>query len=124
MAKVHGYIGYGHAVEDPPGIVKDVITEKPIRGDKVRSSRQLIDGEKINDDLTINTSISVVADAYANENMFAIRYFKLAGAYWKVVDVDDSTRPRLLLRLGGVYNGQRAPVTESTVEPDGDGGGA
>jgi hypothetical protein len=62
------------------------------------------DGEKINNDLSVNNVISVVADAYANENFFAIRYIRWAGTLWDVVDVSVES-PRLLLRLGGVYNG-------------------
>jgi hypothetical protein len=111
MAKFYGKIGYGHTVETAPGIFKDEITEKQYRGDVQRNSRQLKDGESVNNDISVSNSISIVADAYANENFFAIRYIEWMGALWTVSDVEVQ-RPRLLLRLGGVYNGPTAaPVS-------------
>lgn len=107
MAKFYGEIGYGVTVETTPGVWKDVITEKSYFGDVIRNSRQLRDGESVNDDLSVGNSISIVADAYANEHFFAIRYIRWAGALWKVDNVDVES-PRLVLRLGGVYNGPTA----------------
>lgn len=73
-------------------------------GDVVRNSRKLQAGESVNDDLSVDNSISIVADAYANEHFFAIRYVEWAGIRWKVSNVEVQS-PRLLLRLGEVYNG-------------------
>ncbi|MCA1806977.1 MAG: hypothetical protein LC687_03870, partial [Actinobacteria bacterium] len=58
-------------------------------------------------DLSVGNSISIVADAYANEHFFAIRYIRWAGTLWTVQNVDVES-PRLVLRLGGVYNGPTA----------------
>lgn len=109
MAKFYGEIGYGETVEKAPGVWEDVITEKPYFGDVVRNSRQLreADGEKVNNDLTVGNSISIVSDAYANEHFFAIRYIRWMGTLWTVSNVDVQS-PRLVLRLGGVYNGPTA----------------
>jgi hypothetical protein len=108
MAKFYGVIGYGENVESSPGVWQDVITEKSYFGDVIRNTRTLRDeGEKLNNDLSVGNSISIVADAYANEHFFAIRYIEWAGALWTVSDVEVQS-PRLLLRLGGVYNGPRA----------------
>lgn len=104
MAKFYGAIGYGHSVEVTPGVWDDVITEKKYYGDVVRNTRRLQEGEKVNNDLSVNNSISIVADAYASENFFAMRYIVWAGTYWIISNVDVQ-RPRLLLELGGVYNG-------------------
>lgn len=104
MAKFFGLVGYGVSEEKAEGVWDDAIVEKAYYGDVVQNTRKLEDGEAINSDLTVNNSISIVADAYANENFFAIRYVEWAGARWTVSSVD-VLRPRLLLRLGGVYNG-------------------
>lgn len=104
MAKFYGAIGYGESVETTPGIWEDVITERQYYGDVFRNTRKLQDGMSVNDDISVNNSISIVADAYANEHFFAIRYIQWAGTLWKVSDVDVQS-PRLVLRLGGVYNG-------------------
>lgn len=107
MARFFGKIGYGVTVETAPGVWKDVITEKDYYGDVIRNSRGLRESDKVNNDLTVGNSISIVADAYANEHFFAIRYVKWAGVLWVVSDVDVQS-PRLVLRLGGVYRGPTA----------------
>lgn len=106
MARFHGEIGYGETVENPPGSGNwvDGVTEYPYFGDVVRNTRSLENGSSVNDDISVGNSISIVADAYAREHFFAMRYVKWQGARWKIVEVED-VRPRLLLRLGGVYNG-------------------
>jgi hypothetical protein len=107
MAKFQGVVGYGQNVQTKPGVWQDVITEKSYFGDVVRNTRQLREGEYLNNDLTVSNSISIVADAYASEHFFAIRYVEWAGTLWTVTEVEVQS-PRLLLRLGGVYNGPRA----------------
>lgn len=117
MAKFSGVIGYGHSVQTAPGVWEDVITEMQHFGDVIRNSRTLQESMlKVNDDLTVGNSISIVADPFASENIFAIRYAKWMGALWTVVNVEVQN-PRLLLRLGGVYNGP-------TPRPPEDAGGA
>lgn len=114
MAKFHGVVGYAQNVQTTRGVWKDVITEKTYFGDVKRNSRQLREGEHLNNDLSVNNSIEIVADAYANNHFFAIRFVEWAGALWTVEDVTVQS-PRLLLRLGGVYNGPRA---EAAPAPD------
>ena len=109
MAKFYGAVGYGETVESPvgSGVWKDVITERNYYGDILHNIRRFQESEKLNDDLTLSNSISVVADAYALNHFFAIRYVEWAGALWTVNTVEVES-PRLILRLGGVYNGPRA----------------
>lgn len=107
MAKYHGKVGYGVTTETSPGVYEDVITERLYYGDIVRNSRGLREGEKVNNDLTVGNSISIVADAYANGHFFAIRYVEWAGVLWTVSDVEVQA-PRLILKLGEVYNGPKA----------------
>lgn len=108
MAKFFGKVGYGETLEIRPGIWEDRITEVSYYGDVVRNSRQLRDGSKVNDDLTVGNSISIVADPYAHEHILAMRYVQWAGALWIVSNVDVQI-PRLVLALGGVYNGPVPP---------------
>lgn len=106
MAKFYGRIGYGESVEDPAdsGIWVDQITERSYFGDVVRNTRQLRQGDNLNQDLNVRNQISIVADAYANDHFFAIRYLEWAGTLWTVTDVEVQA-PRLILTLGEVYNG-------------------
>lgn len=107
MAKFYGAVGYGESLEKAPGVWEDVITELYYYGDVIRNTRKLLGDDKINSDLTVTNSISIIADAYANEHFFAIRYIRWAGTLWIVTEVEVQS-PRLLLRLGGVYNGPKA----------------
>jgi hypothetical protein len=112
MARFFGKVGYGHATLISPGVWDDVIAEQKYIGDVVRNTRRLQEGQSVNDDLSVNNSISIVADEYANEHFHAIRYVEWAGALWKVTEVDATTPPRLILRLGGVYSGPTPdPIT-------------
>lgn len=107
MAKFYGEIGYNTGTVETPsgsGVWKDVITERNYYGDVIRNSRQLREGELINDDISVNNSISILADPFAYENFFAMRYIRWMGALWIVSTVDVQV-PRLLLSLGGVYHG-------------------
>jgi len=104
MTRFFGRIGYGESVEAQPGVHKDVITEFSYYGDVIRNARNLTPGENLNPDLSVQNSISIVADAYANEHFFAIRYVEWQGVLW-TVDAVEVQSPRLLLRLGEVYNG-------------------
>lgn len=105
MARFFGVIGYSEGqVEKAASVYEEQIVEYPYYGDIVRDTRQLEAGDKVLPDVAVNNSISVVADAYANEHFHAIRYVKWAGVLRIVSDVEVQS-PRLLLRLGGVYHG-------------------
>lgn len=105
MARFYGEVGYGTGTETAPGVWSDEIVERAYYGDILRNTRQMRDDAgSLNDELTVQNSISIVADEYALQSFFAIRYVKWMGTLWKVTDVEVQS-PRLLLRLGGVYNG-------------------
>jgi len=109
MARFFGRIGYGVTVENAPGVWVDDIVDREYFGDVIRNARNLREGENLNADLSVQNSISIVADAYANDHFFAIRYVEWAGALWTVSSVEVQS-PRLLLRLGEVYNGPTPAV--------------
>lgn len=111
MAKFYGTVGYkGESVESAPGVFEDVIVERKYYGDVTRNSRQLSEGEHLHKDLSVSNEIRIVADAYAFDHYFAIRYVEWSGVLW-TVDTVEVQRPRLLLRLGEVYNGPTADDT-------------
>jgi hypothetical protein len=107
MARFFGKIGYGKTEETAPGVWEKTITVRSYYGDVLRNSRRLEAGETVIPDLTVTNTISIVADAYANENFFAILYVEWMGALWTISEVEVQS-PRLLLRLGKVYNGPKA----------------
>lgn len=107
MARWFGKVGFGLSVEGNPGVWTDEITELSYYGDVVRDARRLSEAEKLNKDLSTSNSISIVGDAQAFENYFAIRFVEWMGVAWTVTEVEVE-RPRLILRLGEVYHGPRA----------------
>lgn len=106
MAKFYGEVGYGEAVESPEGsgVWVDEIVERKYYGDVIRNARSLQEGERLHNEITVSNSISIVADAYAQNHFFAIRYVRWMGTLWTVSEVEVQS-PRLVMRLGGVYNG-------------------
>lgn len=107
MAKYYGKLGIAETVETSPGVWEEQITERPYRGDVIKNSRRYEGSEYLNDNLILNNSLSIVCDSYLSERIFAIRYVTWMGARWKVSNIEVQ-RPRLILTLGGVYNGPEA----------------
>lgn len=103
--KWYGVIGYGETTETKPGIWTEKITERSYYGDVIRNTRSLQSTDKVNSDINISNSISIISDPYANQNFHSIRYVEFMGTKWKVTNVEVQY-PRLLLTIGGVYNGQ------------------
>ena len=104
MAKFYGTIGFAMTEETSPGVWKETITERNYYGDLIRNTRRLQTTDQINDNINIANEISIVADPYANENFHMMRYAEFQGAKWKITNVQVQY-PRLILTVGGVYNG-------------------
>lgn len=105
MPRYYGIVGYSEAGEFKDGVYEETrIVERYYRGEVQRNSRWLQNGSSILPDLSVNVSISIVADAYANEHINDIKYIEWQGVKWTVVSIDVQ-RPRLIFDLGGVYNG-------------------
>lgn len=105
MAKFYGKIGYASTVETKPGVYEEQIVERSYYGDLIRNTRRLQSADQVNDDISISNEISIVADPYATNNFHTMRYAVFMGTKWKISNVEVSY-PRLILTLGGVYNGQ------------------
>ena len=104
MAKFYGKIGYAERVETVPGYWEDKIVERSYYGDLIRNTRMLQNSGEVNDNINISNQLSIVADPYANKHFYSMRYVELGGAKWKITNVDVQF-PRLVLTIGGVYNG-------------------
>jgi hypothetical protein len=109
MARFYGNVGYGESIEEPPnsGVWVDKIAEYTYQGDVIRNSKHFENTEKINRDVGVGNSISIVADELANKNFMNIKYIEWAGVLWTVNTVEVRS-PRLILSLGSVYNGPKA----------------
>ena len=98
-------VGYVDTVDKGHGVYEEqVIYKAPYYGDIVNASIRYRGAEKLHDDVITTDKISILSDAYAVENFSRIRFVKYLGTYWKVTEVSVKP-PRIILTLGGVYNG-------------------
>lgn len=106
MEKFFGKVGYCVTTEDPvdSGIYVDKVTERNYYGDVLKNNSRWQDSGYRNDNLTLSNRISILADAYAYQNFSVIKYVEWMGVLWKVESIEVE-RPRLILTLGGEYNG-------------------
>ena len=105
MAKWYGKIGYSETVETAPGVWKPHDTIREYYGDVLRNStRWTGNSDSTNDDLTVNTQISIVSDPFAIEKFYSMKWIEFMGTKWKITGVEPQF-PRLVLTLGGVFNG-------------------
>lgn len=106
MAKYYGAIGYAIPRETAPGVWEDEVIEKNYRGDVILNQQRWQPAERVNDNFNIDNSISIIADPYAYANLGYIKYIAMHGQKWKVQSLTIK-RPRIILQIGGLYNGGR-----------------
>lgn len=100
-----GFIGFAMSyVETSPGVYTADIEERTYTGKFLRSVKQWTEADSLNENLSLQSRISIVADPFALENIANIKYVKWQGTKWRVISIEHE-HPRLTLRLGAVYHG-------------------
>ena len=113
MSKWFGKVGYAlPAHETEPGIWKSGIVEHEYYGDLTTDRRKRQSSGEIVDNINLADEISIVADPFAYENCSYITYVEIMGTKWRVTEIDPSQRPRLILTIGGVWNGDTPGTAE------------
>lgn len=106
-----GTVGYAEQVESTPGVFTDSITEFKYNGDVIRNSRRLesplLEPPMVHGNLALENSFSIMADAHAYANFMNMRYISWEGKKWEISNVE-VRRPRLILTVGGLWNGNTA----------------
>lgn len=106
--KFSGKVGFWiKDVEIKPGVFKPQIIEKNYTGDVLRNIRrfQSVENQQ-NENLAVNNKLSIISDLYLQQNWGSIKYVSWNGVNWQVSSVDIGSFPRIILELGGVYNGK------------------
>ena len=106
--KFSGKIGFWiEDVEIKPGVFKPQIIEKDYTGDVLRNIRrfQSVENQQ-NENLAVNNKLSIISDLYLQQNWDSIKYVSWNGVNWRVSSADIGSFPRIVLELGGVYNGK------------------
>ena len=86
MNKFFGKIGYSVMIQTAPGVNREKLIERDYYGDVIRNTSQHQNSDTLNDNVNIS-----------NEIIFM-------GAKWKITNIEVQY-PRLILTVGGVYNG-------------------
>lgn len=109
MAKYAGKIGFVKYVSGEHSVYTEEVTEKPYTGDVLMNNRRNENlSEKLSEDLQLNNEISIVANRFAIENFSYMRYATYLGTKWQIRSAKIES-PRIILTLGGVYNGPTGP---------------
>ena len=104
MAKFAGLVGYVTQKESESGVWLPETVERKMRGDVIRAASSFNANEKVNEDIILQQRISLVGDPYSFANFTTLKYVTYLGVKWKVLSIE-VTRPRLIVSIGGVWNG-------------------
>lgn len=75
-----------------------------MKGDIIKQSSTVQNGDKVNSDVTLNHRVSLLGDAYAFDKYFNLKWIEVDGRKWEISSVEVQ-RPRLIVSLGGLWNG-------------------
>lgn len=103
MARFYGVIGFVITDETAPGVWQPRVTEKPYYGDVIENVRKWETSENVNDNINITNKISILGDAFAYQNIGAMKYVEYLGQKWKIRQATIS-HPRIVLTLGDLYH--------------------
>lgn len=104
MNKWYGKVGYVTSTEVEPGIYDDTETTYEYYGEWIKKSSRFRVSDTVTDNTDVSAELSIMADSYAELHFHSIRFVEFGGVKWKVNTVEPR-RPRLILSIGGVYNG-------------------
>lgn len=110
--KYCGMIGFAETKKTGVDDWNEIAVERKYYGDITKNYRRSVQSEGINNNIDIQNTFSIVADAFAYENSGYIRYLTWMGTRWEVKGVEIQ-RPRLILTVGGVYNG---PIPRGAIQ--------
>ena len=103
--KFYGKIGYSVPVETAPDVWRENTVEYSYSGDVTRNYLRPQENQNSTiDNISISNQISIVADPFALSHFGNIKYVEWMQQKWKVTGIEVAY-PRLLLTIGGVWNG-------------------
>lgn len=107
MTRFYGKVGFANEGSLVDGVWTEGVTERSYFGDVLTEVINPQPGDKVVSDIQVSHRIEVVADAYLMDNFVRVKFVEWSGVLW-VATSATIQRPRVLLTLGGVYNGERA----------------
>lgn len=105
MGKFYGTIGFAETQEVKPGVWKEVITERKYFGELMKFTKFNLSGnDQVNKDVRISNEVKIVADPFALNNFYQMRYIEIFGVKWITESVEPKY-PSMIITTGGIYNG-------------------
>lgn len=104
MDRFYGIVGFVSDTDMGGSVWVQQPIERMYYGNVIRNRKQWETSQNLNDDISVTNQISIVSDDFMCANIANIRYVQFGGANWRVTSIEE-LRPRILLTLGGVYNG-------------------
>lgn len=110
-------VGYHWTAEEvlpdgtPTSVWKDHYQERTYKADVINYGYKNQPNESINDDYKVTSKMSILAcDAFTLSHLNHLIYCEYLGVKWKITSVEVQ-RPRLIITLGGEYNGSESETT-------------
>lgn len=105
MDKFCGKVLFEEQIEKEDGVFVPKSTVRSYKGDIFKNQIGFSNSNNTtNDDLKAQHRISIIQDGYLLKNSSLIKAIEFMGVMWEVTNVE-YVRPRLILSIGGVYNG-------------------
>lgn len=101
--KFRGKLGFADHIETEPSIFEETYIERAYRGDVFKRVVKTHSNDTINNNVSLNVRISIVADHYALTHSGSVVYAEYMGQKWTVEDIDVQP-PRLIFNLGSLYH--------------------
>ena len=77
MSKWFGKLGFVETKETELSVHSEIVTERDCYGDLTRNMRRLQSHDKVNDDISLANTLSIIADPYVQEHFCNLRYATL-----------------------------------------------
>lgn len=103
MPKFKGLIGYGVETEVSPGVFRDQIVSKKHSGEMLKVHIKHTPNDLVTA-TTLSNTISIIPNRFMLQHYGEIRFVVLGGSKWSIASISYEP-PRIVLTLGGVYNG-------------------
>lgn len=110
MARFYGKVFYEDTVETAPGVHTPTLTGRYYYGDLNRIARRYESGDLVNQNLTMQHEVSILADAYAFDNYAKIKCVEVDGSKWAANYVEIN-RPRIKITIGSLYETHDSETT-------------
>lgn len=96
-------LGFTWSVETKPGVYAKREEERRYKADVLTYNKQYASNSEVNDDIQLRNRYSIVMSE-KEQHYEDIKYVKIGAAKWKVTAIE-FIHPRMILTVGGVYNG-------------------